>query len=116
MCGIHDPRVNALAGRIKVSVGEPGAAHHLGGNRLTSKYGEVSVTLRNGQTVNAHSLDMPDSMIKPNWNQMVARFHNLTCDILPSETREAIVEVVSNFEKQHDCSALIKLLVVPKID
>jgi 2-methylcitrate dehydratase PrpD len=108
--GIGDARVNDLAQRIKMTVGEPGAAHHQGGNRLTSKYGELTVTLRDGRVLDSNALAMPDSMIKPNWEQMVERFHHLTAEALSAETREAFVAAVSGLDEASDCSALVELL------
>lgn len=107
---IRDERVAELAKRIKVSVGEPGAAHHQGNMRLTSKYGEVTVRLKDGRVLNSDALSMPDSWIRPNWDQMVARFHRLTEESWSLETREALVDAVATLDEQPDCRKLIQLL------
>jgi hypothetical protein len=53
---------------------------------------------------------MPQSMLTPTWDEMVARFHMLTEDVLPSNKREQIVGDVKDLDQRADCHDLVALL------
>ena len=101
--GLGDPRVDALAQRLRFVTIQP--PYDVG-----AAYAAVIVTLRDGRTLTAESSEMPRELLSPDWDHMVARFHELTDRTLSAEQRERALSAVSELDERPDCRAIIECL------
>jgi 2-methylcitrate dehydratase PrpD len=101
--GLGDPRVDALAQRLQFVTVQP--PYNVG-----AAYAAVTITLRDGRVLTAESSDMPKALLSPDWDHMVARFHELTAGALPEERREQALAEVAELELRPDCRALLECL------
>ena len=93
--GFTDRRVAELAQRVHVdSVSRWGFTD-----------GAVTVATRDGRRLSASAAEIPDELIRPNWEQMVAKFHTLS-GFVPAVRRRAIVEAVEFADTRPDLEAL----------
>jgi len=102
--GVGNSRVDAIGQHTRVTARKASTA------KLDGRFDRVTVQLRNGNTLTMTAEDMPQSMMTPTWDEMVARFHMLTEDSLSSKKRNQIVTNVQDLDQAADCRALVELL------
>jgi len=99
----NDPRVAALARRVKVD----GVATW----GLTD--GAVTVITNDGRQRSASASDIPESLVRPRWDEAVAKFTELVTPLFSPGHASAIVGAVAELEDQETVGDVTQLLATP---
>ncbi len=101
LSAVGDERVDELASRMSVD----GVA--------TWPYtgGEVIVRLKSGQTRRVNAADMPEAIVRPDWEQQVVRFRQMTRATLSEADQEMVVSAVRDLDRQAEAGELVDVVV-----